>query len=102
MPERLQWSKADVANQRLLPCLHQTVDGNGARNQGSNLSGVELAVKTQAERTAGLPPDHRRAAKRSAVQDHRRPGWKSCRAMQLRATGRQVEKMDGMTLYVRL
>ena len=95
-------SKAETKNRRLSSCLHQRLEGDRSRDQGRNLPDVQLAVKAKAKHTAVLPSDDRGTAKRSAIQDHLRPGRKSCRAIQLRAAARQVEKMDGMTLSVRL
>lgn len=80
--------------------LDQAVQGDRSRDQSADLPRVKLAVEAKAQSTAGLPPNHRRTAKRSAVQDHRRPARKICRALQLRAAGGQVEKMDRMTLAV--
>lgn len=54
------------------------------------------------QHAARLPSDQRRTAKRAAVQDHRGPRRKSCRTVQLRAAGGQVEKEDGVTLSVDL
>ena len=96
------WAESEHLELETSPCLHQRIDGDRAREQGSNLPDVQLAVKANPQRTAGLPSDHCRTAKRSAVQDHRRPGRNICRAIQLRAARRQVQEMDSVTLPVRL
>lgn len=63
----LQRVRVDIGNWGLFPRLHQRIEGDRARDQCSNLSGVQLGVEAKAQHAAGLPSDHCRTAKRSTV-----------------------------------
>lgn len=86
----------------LIPGLHPGCEGFGALGQFGNVPVIELAVEANAKKRPISPSYHRPAPDRSTVQYHCRSDRKTCLAIQLRAAGREVEELGGMTLSISL
>ena len=86
----------------LFPRFPPRLQGSRARDQRGSLPLVQLDIEANTNIPAAFPPDHRRTAEGAAVEDHGRSNRQACRTIQLRACGRQVEKLDGMALSLSL
>ena len=91
-----------VRDAPLLPLFHPGRDRSRSPDQRGTLARIELALEANADRSTAEPPDYRYKSKSPAVQSDGRSDRQRGRAIELCATGRQVQDLDRMAFSIGL
>jgi len=83
---------------KLVPRLHSRGEHFRAFEERPNVPVIQRALEAEPHHRSIVPPDHRLAAERPAVQGHRASDRKGCRTAHLRSARRQIEELGSVTL----